>query len=126
MTVQDPRYNSDHYMVVGLLQGGTTRDHIRYITGRRQILLTPPKQPTREDTLFVDLRRAVPKPQSREQHRNVWVFDKTWKLVDERVTVRRKPRARTKMRRLSRAIQASLEGDRSRRVEVAGKRWRRF
>ena len=55
VAVQDPRYNSDHYMVVGLIRGGTTREHIRYIAGRRQIPLTPPKRPTREDTLFGDL-----------------------------------------------------------------------
>ena len=93
---------------------------MRYIAGRRRILLKPPEQPTREDTLFGDLRRAVPKPQPREQHRNAWISEETWKLVDERVTVRRKPRAKTEMRRLGRAIQASLKGDRRRRVEEAG------
>ena len=40
--------------------------------------------------------------------------------MDERVTMRRKPQARTEMRRLGRAIQASLKGDRRRRVEEAG------
>ena len=107
-------------MVVGLLRGGTTRGHIRYIAGRRRIPLTPPKRPTREDTLFRDLRRAVPKPHSREQHRNEWISDETWKLVDERVTVRRKPREKTEMRRLGRAIQASLKGYWRRQVEEAG------
>ena len=38
-----PRYNSDHYMVVGLLRGGMMREHIRYIAGRRRMPLTPPK-----------------------------------------------------------------------------------
>ena len=83
--------------------------------------LTPPKEPTREDKIFGDLRRAVPKLHSREQHRNAWISDKTWKLVDERVLVRREPRAQTKMRRLGRAINASLKGDRRWRVEEAGK-----
>ena len=95
-------------MVVGLLQGGTTRDHIRYIAGRRRIPLTPPKQPTREDTLFGDLWRDVPKLHLQEQYRNAWISDKTWNIVDERVTVRREPRAQTEMRRLGRAIKASL------------------
>ena len=40
--------------------------------------------------------------------------------MDERVTVQRKPRAKTAMRRLARAIQVSLKGDRRRRVEEAG------
>ena len=74
--------NSDHYMVVGLLRGGTTREHIRYIAGRRLMPLTPPREPTREDTLFGDLRRAVLKPHRREQHRNAWISNETWKLVD--------------------------------------------
>ena len=107
-------------MVVGLLRGGTVREHLRYIAGRRRLPPTPPKWPTREDTLFGDLRRAVPKPQPREQHWNAWISEETWKLVDERVKVRRKPRAQTEMRRLGRAIQASLKGDRRRRVEEAG------
>ena len=75
VSVRDPRYNSDHYMVVGLLRGGTTRDHIRYIAGRRRMPLTTPKEPTREETLFKDLRRAVPKPHMQEQHRNAWISD---------------------------------------------------
>ena len=61
----------------------------------------------------------MPKPHSREQHRNAWISDETWKLVDERVTMRRKPREKTAIRRLGRAIQASLKGDRRRRVEEA-------
>ena len=121
VSVRDPRYNSDHYMVVALLQGGTTRDHIRYIAGRIQMPLTPPKEPTREDTLFGVLRRSMPKLHLREQHKNAWISDETWKLVDERVSVRREPRAQTKIRRLGRAIQARLKGDRRRRVEEAGK-----
>ena len=56
-----------------------------------------------------------------EQHRNAWISDETWKLVDERVSMRREPRAQTRMRRLGRSIKASLKGDRRRRVEEAGK-----
>ena len=78
--------------------------------------LTPPREPTREYTLFGDLRRAVPKPHMREQHRNAWISNETWKLVDERVSVRRGPRVQAQLRRLGRAIQASLKGDRRRRV----------
>ena len=120
VAVRDPRYNLDHYMVVGLLRGGTVREHIRYIAGRRRIPLTLPKRPTREGTLFGDLCRAVPKPQPREQHRKAWISEETWKLVDERVTVRKKPRAQTEMRRLGRAIQTILKGDWRRRVKEAG------
>ena len=73
-----------------------------------------------EDKLFGDLRRAVLKPKPRETHQNAWISEETWRLVDERVTMRRKSRARTGLRRIGRAIQASLKGDRKRRVEEAG------
>ena len=83
--------------------------------------LIPPREPTREDTLFGDLRRSVPKLHKRGQHRNAWISDETWKLVDKRVSARRGPRVQARLRRLGRAIKASLKGDRWRRVEEAGK-----
>ena len=83
--------------------------------------LTPPRETTREDTHFGDLRLSVPKPYIREQHRNAWISDETWKLVDERVSARRGPRVQARLRRLGRAIKASLKGDRRRRVEEAEK-----
>ena len=49
------------------------------------------------------------------------ISDETWKLVDERVSARRGPRVQERLRRLGRAIKASLKGDRQRRVEEAGK-----
>ena len=66
VAVRDSRHNSDHYMVMGLLRGGMGWEHVKYIAGRRRIPLKPPRRPTREDELFGDLRRAVPKPQPRE------------------------------------------------------------
>ena len=60
------------------------------------------------------------KPQPREHQRNAWISEETWRLIDERVTMRRKARARTGMRRLGREIQKSLKGDRKRRVEETG------
>ena len=75
----------------------------------------------REDKLFVDLRRAVPKLHEREKHRNAWISEETWRLADERVSARRGTRVRARLRRLGRAVRASLKGDRRRRVEDAGK-----
>ena len=91
-------------MVMGVLRGGTERAHEKYIVGRRKVPMQVHRRPTREDELFGDLRRAVLKPQPREQHRNAWISEETWRLIDERVAVRRKPRAQTAMRRLGRAI----------------------
>ena len=73
VVVRDPRYNSDHYMVMGLLRGGTAKAHDKYIVGIRKVPMQPLRRPTQEDELFGDLRRAVLKPQPREQHRNAWI-----------------------------------------------------
>ena len=88
-SVRDPRFNTDHYMVVGHLRRATKQDHARYIKGRRKMLLKPPTEPTRDDELFDALRRAVPKPHEREKHKNAWISEETSRLVDERVSARR-------------------------------------
>ena len=62
--------------------------------------LQPPKDPTREDELFGDLRRAVPKPHEQEKHRNAWISDETWRIADERVYAKRGTRVRARLRRL--------------------------
>ena len=112
VTVRDPRHNSDHYMVVGHLQSGMAWEHARYIKGRRKMPLQPPKDPTREDELFRDLQRAVPKPHEREKHRNAWISEETCRLADEKVSSKRGTRVRARLRRLGRSFRASLKGDR--------------
>ena len=83
--------------------------------------LQPPKEPTREDELFRDLRWAVPKPHEREKHRNAWISDETWRLTDKRFSAKRGTRVRARLRRLGRAVGESLKGDRRLKVEDAGK-----
>ena len=102
------------------MRSGTAQDHARYIQGRQRMPLKPLLEPTREDELFVDLRRAAPKPHEREKHKNEWISDEMWRLVDERVSARRGTRVRARIRRLGRDIRESLKGDRKRRVEAVG------
>ena len=68
---------------------------------------------------YFALRRAVPKLHEREKHKNEWISDETWRLVDERVSIRRGTRVRARIQRLVQAIRASLKGERKRRVEAA-------
>ena len=82
--------------------------------------LRPPTEPTREDRIFAALRRAVPKPHTRDRHKNAWISEKTWRLIEERVSVRRETGVHTRIWRLGRAVRASLQGDRKRREEVTG------
>ena len=93
----------------------------RYLGGRKRWPVSPPTEPSRPDTLFAALRRAVPKPKPREARRNAWISAETWRLIDERVSTRRDPRyGQADRRRMGKAITASLAQDRRRRVEEAG------
>ena len=86
------------------------REHTNYLMGRKRLPLQPPSDPMWEDRIFAALRRAVPKPHARERRKNGWISEDTWRLVDERVSARRNPaRDQTRIRRLSRAIAASLK-----------------
>ena len=120
MYVRDPRHNTNHFMVVGCLRSAPERDHTRYIAGRRKLPLRPPTEPTREDGIFAALRKAVPKSHGSDQHKNEWISEETWRLVDKRVSAQRGTVVHRRIRRLGRAIKASLQGDRKRRVETAG------
>ena len=42
--------------------------------------------PTREDGIFVALRRAIPKPNSWEARKNAWILEDTWRIVNKRVS----------------------------------------
>ena len=121
MAVRDPRHNSDHYMVVRHLQSETAREHAIYIRGRQTMPLQPPKAPTREDELFGNLQRAVPKPHERDKNRKAWISEETWRIADVGASAKRETRVRARLRRLGRAFMAILKGDRKRRVKDAGK-----
>ena len=79
---RDPRYNTDHFMVMSCLRSALEREHTRYIMGRRKMPLRTPMEPTREDGIFAALRRAVPKPHARNRHKNAWISEETWRLVN--------------------------------------------
>ena len=119
VSVRDPRHNTDHFMVVGCLPSAPEREHARYIRGRRKMPLRPPTEPTRKYGIFAALRRAVPKPHTRDRHKNAWISGETWRLVDDRVSARRGVGVKTRIRRLGRAIRSSLQGNRKRSVETA-------
>ena len=93
----------------------------RYLGGRKRWPVRPPKEPSRTDTLFAALRRAIPKPKPWEARRNAWISAETWRLIDERVSTRQDLRyGQADRRRLGKEIKESLTQDRRRRTEEAG------
>ena len=106
-----PRYNSNHYMVLGCLRSYPLREHSKYLGGCKRLTLQPPTTLTREDGIFTALRRAVLKPQAWDAKKNAWILEATWRLIDERVSARRDPaKDQSLIQRLFRAIAESLKG----------------
>ena len=92
-----------------------------YLRGQKKLPIRPLTEPTREDTIFAALRRAVPKPRAQEARKNEWILAGTWRLVNERVYMRRDPaKEQTLIRRLGRAIKARMTADRRWQSEGAG------
>ena len=121
VAVRDPRHNTDHYMVLGCVPGAPLATTRQCQGGQRRWLVPPPAAPSRTDTLFAALRRAVTKTGPREARRNAWISAETWRLVDERVATRRDPRyCQADRQRLGKKIGKSLSKDRKRRTEEAG------
>ena len=107
-------------MVVGYLRRSPERENTRYIAARRKLPLRQSSKPTREDGIFAALWRAVPKPHARNWHKNEWISEETWRLVDERVSARRGTEVHARIWSLGRAIRVSLQRDKKQRVEIAG------
>ena len=121
VAVRDPRHNTDHSMVLGCLPGAPLEATRRYQGGRKRWPVRPLAEPSRTDTLFAALRRAVPKPVPQEARRNAWISAETWRIIDERVAMRQDPRyGQADRRRLGKEIGKSLSKDRRRRTEEAG------
>ena len=108
-------------MVLGCLYSASLPEHKRYLRGRKKLPLRPPTEPTREDKVFAALLRAVLKARAWEAQRNEWISAATWRLFDKRVFTRWDlAKGQTIIRRLGRAIKASLTADRRRQSEEAG------
>ena len=116
-------HNSDHFMVMGYLRGASPMEHLRYLEQRTGLPLRLPGRQTmtQVDKISTKLRRAVPKPDKREAHHNLWILEETWRLVDKRFSARQEPGwDQTRLRRMRRAISAALNEYRRRQVETAG------
>ena len=121
VTVWDPRHKSDHYLVLGCLPSAPLMEYSKYLGRRKRLPIRPLATLTREDGLFAALRRSVPKPKSREARKNTMILAATWRIVNERVSARQDhARDQAPIRRLVRAINVSLKGDRRRRIEEVG------
>ena len=117
-------HNSDHFMVMGYLRGASPMEHLRYLEQRTGLPLRLPGRQTmtQVDKISTKLRRAVPKPDKREAHHNLWILEETWRLINNRVSARQEPgRDQTRIKHMGQAIRAALKEGKRQRAEIAGK-----
>ena len=113
VAIQDPWHNSDHHLVLVCLHSAPLREHTEYLGRRTRLPLWPLITPTREDGLFMDLRRSIPKSKTQEVRKNGWILADTWRLFNKRVSARWDPaREQAHIRRLGCAINAILREER--------------
>ena len=120
VSVRDPMHNSDQSLVLGCLLSPPLREHSDYLGRHKRLSIRPTTTPTRKNGIFAALRRSAPKPKAWNAQKNAWISEAMWRLVDERVSARWDPaRYQYLIRRLGRAIVASLKVDRRQRAEEA-------
>ena len=85
MYVQEPRKNPDNYLIPRCLHITTLREHAKYFRWHTWLPLRTLTIPMREDEIFTALRRAIPKPKAREERKNAWILEDTWRLIDMRI-----------------------------------------
>ena len=62
--------------------------------GRTRLPVQPPpsEEQTEEEKLFAELSATVVEAPKREQKRNGWIYDGTWKLLDQHSSLRKQGR----------------------------------
>ena len=89
---------------------------------RKTLPVAPPPRPLTEgDAMFEELAEAVGEVPKRERPDHDWIRGGTWKLIDERATLRKEGNlTQAEGRRLTRRIHKSLNDDRRERALRAG------
>jgi hypothetical protein len=121
--LKEPRFDSDHYMILGKIRSAKLKKNGAYLRKRKRFSLRiPSARPLKSaESLFEYLQLSVEKQETETRRVASWISAETWGLVDTRTALRREVNPdRAAIRCLNRAVEASLKADRKRRIEVAG------
>ena len=77
VAVWNARNNTDHYLILGCLCGSAPAAHLRYLRRCTRLSIRPPATPDKEDHMFADPQRAIPRHPWRKRHRQAWISPKT-------------------------------------------------
>lgn len=122
LRMKDPRYDSDHRMLLGVLKLESKKQHQRYVNTRTRFSLPiRSEDKTRADLLMEELTELIEKPARIDQRYESWISDASWKLIDAKAEARRRGNVR-EVKSLKSQLRESLKADRRRRIEAVATR----
>jgi hypothetical protein len=115
VSIKDPFYNSDHFMVTGGIRSASRQDNSRYLRSCQRFPMRPIIPQTDTEMEYDKLKRyiEIQAPDVKRQAKAPWIQADTWKLIDTRTS---KNKNRSFMpgerQRLTRRIKRAVERDR--------------
>mmetsp|Transcript_5724 Transcript_5724/g.8521 ORF Transcript_5724/g.8521 Transcript_5724/m.8521 type:complete len:1130 (+) Transcript_5724:164-3553(+) len=118
--VLDPRFETDHRALLGVLELGPIWKHERYVKGRQTCPFRPPNAASqnRADRILADLVKATAPPVKEHGRGSSWISTETWRLIDQKALARKRG-DRDAGRRLKHRVRLGLRKDRKARAAAA-------
>ena len=90
ISIRELRVSTEHRMILAELRGCGEPRNLKYHRERASwTIATPKRGPIRkEDATFNDLQKKVKKPTGKAQFRETCILEATWRLADQRTTLR--------------------------------------
>ena len=88
--IRTPRFDTDHYALVGGLRLSSSQQHQRYTQGRARFPLAKlkPEEMNPADVEMAELRKEVEKKPKTDGRDSSWILEATWRLIDQKADAR--------------------------------------
>jgi exonuclease III len=115
--IKQPRYDSDHRLIKGILRLQSTKDQLQYMRQRSKFPITiQPSEYSSADKIMEKLSKEIEKPEKVKDRQNSWITEGTWQLIDKKADARRKKDADL-VQELKKQINKNLKEDRKARTD---------
>jgi exonuclease III len=88
ISIKDPFYNSDNFMMTGGIHSASKNDNIKYRRRRQKFPLRHTANQSETETEYDKLKRliTIQAPNTDRQAKAPWISETTWKLIDTRTS----------------------------------------
>ena len=125
--IKNPRYVSDHKMLVATLRVGSEKHHQRYTRSRAMYSIRPIRieKANEADRILAELAENAKGKEKTNGRKVSWISTETWSLIDQRATARRVGNNESSDN-LKRAVNRALKRDRKVRCATVGQKAQSF